>query len=77
MTRYDAHVKAATAAASQDQRNAHYNEAERILDEDAVAIPIYFYRTRHLLRGYVRGWKDSPMDGHLSRDLYFEMPEPH
>ena len=75
--RYDAHVKAATATASRDERNTHYNEAERILDADAVGIPIYFYRTRHLLRGYVRGWMDNPMDGHLSRDLYFEMPEPN
>jgi oligopeptide transport system substrate-binding protein len=72
---YDAHMKAALATANADERNAHYSAAERFLDADAVAIPIYFYRTRHLLRNYVRGWVDNPMDNHLSRDLYLAMPE--
>jgi len=72
---YEAHMKSAMSTASQDERNQHYNAAERLLDEDAVGVPVYFYRTRHLLRGYLRGWMDNPMDGHLSRDLYFEVPE--
>ena len=72
---YDAHMKAAMATANRDERNAHYYAAERMLDADAVAITIYYYRTRHLLRNYVRGWVDNPMDNHLSRDLYLEMPE--
>ncbi|MEO8307140.1 MAG: peptide ABC transporter substrate-binding protein [Pseudomonadota bacterium] len=71
---YDAHVKAAMATASRDERNAQFNAAERVLDADAVAIPIYYYRTRHLVRDFVRGWEDNPMDNHLSRDLYLEMP---
>jgi oligopeptide transport system substrate-binding protein len=73
--KYDAHMKAAMATASRDERNAHYNAAERLLDADAVAITIYYYRTRHLLRNYVRGWVDNPMDNHLSRDLYLAVPE--
>jgi len=63
------------ATANADERNAHYIAAERLLDDDAVTIPVYYYRTRHLLRSFVRGWVDNPMDNHLSRDLYFEMPE--
>jgi oligopeptide transport system substrate-binding protein len=72
---YNAHMKAAMEAPDREVRNGHYNAAEQLLDADALAIPIYFYRTRHLLRDYVRGWADNPMDNHLSRDLYLEMPE--
>jgi oligopeptide transport system substrate-binding protein len=71
---YNAQMTAAMATANRDARNAHYNAAEKILDDSAVAIPIYFYRTRHLLRNFVRGWVDNPMDIHLSRDIYLEMP---
>jgi oligopeptide transport system substrate-binding protein len=74
---YDAHMNAAIATTSPAERNAHYSAAELLLDADAVAIPIYFYRTRHLLRNYVRGWEDNPMDNHLSRDLYLAIPETH
>ena len=71
---FNEQMTAAMATANRDERNAHYNAAEQILDGSAVAIPIYYYRTRHLLRNFVRGWTDNPMDNHLSRDIYLEMP---
>ena len=71
---YEAHMKAAMAAADPEVRNAHYNAAERLLDEDAVIVPVYYYQSRHLLRSYVRGWLANPMDNHLSRDVYLQMP---
>jgi oligopeptide transport system substrate-binding protein len=66
---YDAAVAAAMSA-NAASRNAHYLEAERILNDDAVLIPVYYLQSRHLLRSYVKGWADNPMDRHLSRDLY-------
>jgi oligopeptide transport system substrate-binding protein len=66
---YDAAIASAMNADAAS-RNAHYLEAERILDEDAVLIPVYYLQSRHLLRSYVKGWADNPMDRHLSRDLY-------
>jgi oligopeptide transport system substrate-binding protein len=63
-------VAAGTAASDEVSRYAAYREAEAILNRDAVYIPVYFYRTRHLLRSYVRGWSPNAMDRHASRDLY-------
>lgn len=63
-------VSRATQASDEDARLAGYREAETILNRDAVYIPLYFYRTRHLLRSYVRGWSPNAMDRHASRDMY-------
>jgi hypothetical protein len=38
---------------------------------------VYFYRTRHLLRDYVRGWSPNAMDRHASRDLYLAVDAAH
>lgn len=56
-------------------RNRLYQQAERILDEQAVFLPIYFYQSRHLLRSYVQGYEDNANDLHPSRDLYLA-PQP-
>jgi oligopeptide transport system substrate-binding protein len=69
----------AGAIASVDlaSRNALYQQAERILDEQAPFLPVMFYQSRHLLRSYVQGWQDTANDLHLSRDLYLaERPDP-
>jgi oligopeptide transport system substrate-binding protein len=63
-------VQAGTRAADETGRYGAYREAEAILNRDAVYIPVYFYRTRHLVRSYVRGWNPNAMDRHASRDLY-------
>jgi len=68
-------LREAAATVDQGARYAAYHSAERILDADAVVIPLYFYRSRHLVRSYVRGWTANPMDRHASRDLYLAMPD--
>jgi oligopeptide transport system substrate-binding protein len=55
-------------------RHAAYNEAERILNADAVMVPVYYYRSRHLLRAQVHGWQGNPMDRHASRDFSLAAP---
>lgn len=67
---YASAVGRATQAADEGARLAAYREAETVLNRDAVYIPLYFYRTRHLLRTHVRGWRPNAMDRHASRDLY-------
>jgi oligopeptide transport system substrate-binding protein len=52
------------------QRYRDYAEAEVQLNADPAFIPIYFYKSRHLVHSYVKGWQTNTMDRNLSRDLY-------
>jgi len=67
-------VREASAIVDQPARFAAYQRAEQILDTDAALIPLYYYRSRHLVRSYVQGWQANPMDRHASRDLHLAMP---
>jgi oligopeptide transport system substrate-binding protein len=71
---YEQWVRTARRETDVAARNALYNQAERRLNETAPLIPVYFYQSRHLLRNYVQGWHDNPMDRHPSRTLYLAMP---
>jgi oligopeptide transport system substrate-binding protein len=71
---YAAAVDAAAVIVDTAQRNAAYRRAEALLNDDAVIVPLYFYRSRHLLRNVVQGWQSNPMDRHPSRDLYLALP---
>jgi oligopeptide transport system substrate-binding protein len=51
-------------------RQAAYRRAEQVLNEDAVVMPVYYYRSKHLVRSHVQGWRENPMDRHASRELY-------
>lgn len=67
---YEAVMARAQRETDVDARNRLYAEAERILDEQAVFLPVYFYQSRHLVRSYVQGYRDNANDLHPSRDLY-------
>lgn len=56
-------------------RQDAYHAAEQILGRDAVVVPVYFYKSKHLLRSHVQGWQGNPMDRHSSRDLYLALPQ--
>lgn len=47
-----------------------FEQAERLLNQDAAYVPIYYYATRHLVKPYVRGWRLNVMDRNLSRYMY-------
>lgn len=66
---FDAAVEAGRRAVDAGDRQHAYQRAERILNDDAVVIPLYYYRSKHLVRTHVRGWRESLMDRHASRDL--------
>jgi oligopeptide transport system substrate-binding protein len=48
----------------------------RLLRQHAV-IPLYYYVSRHLVHPDVRGWRDNPMDIHLSRWMALEAAGRH
>ena len=66
---YDAAVEAGKRAVDSASRQSAYHRAEQVLNDDAVVIPLYYYRSKHLVRSYVQGWQPNPMDRHASRDL--------
>jgi oligopeptide transport system substrate-binding protein len=72
---YTAAVQGAARTVQEAERQAFYQTAEQILNEDAVVLPLYYYQSRHLLRSHVQGWQGNPMDRHASRDLYLALPE--
>jgi oligopeptide transport system substrate-binding protein len=65
--RYDQLLDAASATADPARRYSMLADAERILDEDVAAIPLYYYATRHLIKPWVRGWQPNLQDRNLSQ----------
>jgi oligopeptide transport system substrate-binding protein len=59
--------RAASNSGPERVRLLHRAE-QRLLDRHAI-IPVYYYVSRHLVDPRVRGWRDNPMDIHLSRWL--------
>jgi oligopeptide transport system substrate-binding protein len=45
-------------------------EAERILLEDQVILPVYVYVSKRLVDPRLQGWQNNIMDVHLSRHMY-------
>ncbi len=71
---YAAAVEAGRQSPDVARRHAHYREAERVLNDDAVIVPVYFYQSRHLVRAHVQGWQGNAMDRHASQDLHLAEP---
>lgn len=74
---YDRAVDEGMRAVDPAVRQAAYQRAERLLNADAVVMPIYYYRSKHLVRSHVQGWRESPMDRHASRELYLSRESLH
>ncbi|QOC22670.1 peptide ABC transporter substrate-binding protein [Wenzhouxiangella sp. AB-CW3] len=45
-------------------------EAERMLLEDQVVMPVFVYMTRRLIDPRLKGWEENIMDYHLTRYMY-------
>ncbi|MFW5966990.1 MAG: peptide ABC transporter substrate-binding protein [Persicimonas sp.] len=63
--RYDALVEEARRTADPDERAARYREAEEILLEEAVAIPVYHYSLYGLISGDFEGVEPHTRGIHL------------
>ena len=46
-------------------------EAERMLLEDQVILPVYIYVTKRLVDPTLKGWQENIMDFHLTRHMFF------
>jgi oligopeptide transport system substrate-binding protein len=67
---FDRLIDAAGQESDNVRRYQLFEQAERILNDDAAYIPLYFYATRHLVKPYLRGWQSNVMDRNLSRYMY-------
>jgi oligopeptide transport system substrate-binding protein len=68
--RFDQLVDAAGNETDNARRFRLFEQAERLLDDDAAFIPLYYYATRHLVKPYLRGLESNVMDRNLSRYMY-------
>jgi oligopeptide transport system substrate-binding protein len=73
--RFESLLKAAAASPDDAGRAGLYAQAEALVNEDAINLPLYFYQSRHLIKPYVRGFVDNAVDRHASRDLWLDLPE--
>ncbi|NDK39409.1 peptide ABC transporter substrate-binding protein [Pseudoxanthomonas gei] len=59
----------ADAAKTEAARNAWLHAAEQTLLNDHMAIPLYFYTSKHLVGPELEGFEANPLDRHASRWL--------
>jgi oligopeptide transport system substrate-binding protein len=69
---YETLLDQALASADDASRAALYARAERLVNDDAIHLPLYFYQSRHLVHPEVRGWQDNAMDRLATRNLWLE-----
>jgi oligopeptide transport system substrate-binding protein len=67
---FDQLVERARQTADIPERYRLFEQAERMLDEDAAYIPYMYYSTEHLVKPYLRGWQSNILDRNLSRYMY-------
>jgi oligopeptide transport system substrate-binding protein len=67
---FDRLIDAAGHETDNAARYRLFEQAERVLNADAVYVPLYYYATRHLVKPYLRGWQSNIMDRNLSRYMY-------
>ncbi|RYG79608.1 peptide ABC transporter substrate-binding protein, partial [bacterium] len=73
--RFERLLEQALDSSDDGERAGHYAAAERLLNDDAANLPVYFYQSRHLVKPVVRGWQDNPMDRQASRNLWLKRGE--
>jgi oligopeptide transport system substrate-binding protein len=66
---YDALLQQAQQQPDAAQRRGLLEQAEGLMLGDMPILPIYFYESKHLVKPYVAGWRDNPLDIHYSKDL--------
>lgn len=66
---YDALLAQAQQQADAAQRRGLLQQAEGLMLGDMPILPIYTYESKHLVKPYVAGWRDNPLDIHYSKDL--------
>jgi len=67
---YDQLIAQAQRESDNALRYRLFEQAERMLNDEAVNIPVYYYSVRHLIKPYVKGWVANSTDRNLSRYMY-------
>ncbi|TKX28882.1 ABC transporter substrate-binding protein [Campylobacter aviculae] len=67
---YDKVINLAYKAKTEEERAQFYAQAEKILYENNVIIPVYFYTTSYLVKPYVKGFKIKPSQNNYFKDIY-------
>lgn len=73
---FDALLARAAFTADADERFRTLEQAERLLLHDQPVAPIYTYVTKRLVKPYVRGWQNNPLDHHATRWMYLLRQDP-
>lgn len=67
---FDALLNQANAEPDNARRYRLFEQEERLLNDDAAYIPIYYYSVRHLAKPYLKGWNPNDVDRNNSRYMY-------
>ncbi|QTF08325.1 oligopeptide ABC transporter substrate-binding protein OppA [Brenneria izadpanahii] len=68
---FDALIAKSLQVNTEEERAAVYQQAEALLDKDAVIVPVYYYANTRLVKPYVGGLTGKdPMDNIYVKDLY-------
>ncbi|MBJ7220739.1 MULTISPECIES: oligopeptide ABC transporter substrate-binding protein OppA [unclassified Brenneria] len=68
---FDALIAKSLQVETEEERAAVYQQAETLLDNDAVIVPVYYYANTRLVKPYVGGLTGKdPMDNIYVKDLY-------
>lgn len=68
---YETALDAASSTADTSQRRKYLENAEKVMLDDYVVIPIYFYCTKRLIKPYIVGVKANPLGRLYSKHLDF------
>jgi oligopeptide transport system substrate-binding protein len=70
--RYDDLLAGAAVEADRARRRELLEAAERLMLEDQPLLPLYFYVNKHLVKPYVKGWRNNVMNVQYSKNLTLE-----
>jgi oligopeptide transport system substrate-binding protein len=69
---YDVLLTAAAREPDRARRRELLEQAERLMLEDQPLLPLYFYVNKHLVKPYVKGWRNNVMNVQYSKSLRIE-----
>ncbi|MBT4741376.1 MAG: hypothetical protein HOO09_13405, partial [Rhodospirillaceae bacterium] len=72
---FNALMDQANSISDQDERNRLMRQAEQILMEDYVILPVYHYVSRRLVKTHVDGWNENARNNYLARYMTVNRPE--
>lgn len=69
-SKFDSLVSQASEIQNVPERYKLFAQAGAILNQDMPYLPLSFYESVHLIKPYVKGWKQNVMDRNLSQYMY-------